>query len=80
MQKIYNKIANTIFELTLYEWNSGFSSFTLARLNTVWKEAFGLPICIHVFNPLYFVIKEIMENDFECKVQPTKLNTVGFAK
>ena len=54
---MYNKIANTVFDLPSYEWNSGFSSFTLARLNVIWKEAVCLPICIHVFNALYFVIK-----------------------
>ena len=29
---------------------------------------------------MYFVIKEIMANYFECTAQPTKLNTDGFAK
>ena len=47
-----------IYHFLSYEWNSVFSLFTLARLNTIWKEAFCLPIYIHVFNPLYFVIKE----------------------
>ena len=51
-----------IYLFPFYEWNSGFSSFILARLNTIWKDALCLHTCIHVFNPLYFVIKEIMAN------------------
>ena len=47
---------------------------------TVQKKAFGLLICIHVFNPLCFVTKETMANAFECIVQPTKLNTDVFTK
>ena len=62
------------------EWNAGFSSFTLARWNAIWKEAFCLPIYIHEFNALYFVIKEIIANDFQCRVQLLKLNTDGFTK
>ena len=69
-----------IYHFPSYEWNSVFSLFVLARLNTIWKEAFCLPIYIHAFNPLDFVIKEIMANDFECTVQSTKLSTNGFTK
>ena len=69
-----------IYLFRSYKWNAGFSSFTLARLNAIWKEIFCLPIYIHVFNALYFVIKEIIANDFQCRVQLLKLNTDGFTK
>ena len=69
-----------IYLFRSYEWNAGFSSFTLARLNAICKEAFCLPIYIHVFDALYFVIKEIIANDLQCRVQLLKLNTDGFTK
>ena len=69
-----------IYLFPSYEWNSWFPLFILVKLNTIWKEAFCLPICIHVFNALYFVIKQIMTNNFPYTVQLTKLNTDGFTK